>query len=46
MQNAAEGTIKETTYCWPRPGSDEPFEKMTFYTKIGDQICCVGYYKQ
>ena len=24
MQNAAEGTIKETTYWWPRPGSNEP----------------------
>ena len=29
MQNATEGTIKETTYWWPRPGSDEPFEKKT-----------------
>jgi len=42
MQNAAEGTIKETTYWWPRPGSDEPFEKTTYYTKVGDQICGVG----
>ena len=24
MQNATEGTIKETTYWWPRPGADEP----------------------
>ena len=46
MQNATEGTIKETTYWWPRPGSDEPFEKKTFYTKVGDQICGVGYYKE
>ena len=45
MQNATEGTIKETTYWWPRPGADEPFEKETFYTKVGDQICGVGYYK-
>ena len=45
MQNAAEGTIKETTYWWPRPGSDKPLEKTTFYTKAGDQICGVGYYK-
>ena len=44
MENAAEGAIKETTYWWPRPGSDEPFEKTTYYTKIGDQICGVGYY--
>ena len=46
MQNATEGTIKETTYWWPRPGEDEPLEKETFYTKVGDQICGVGYYKQ
>jgi hypothetical protein len=45
MQNATEGTIKETTYWWPRPGSDKPLEKTAFYTKAGDQICAVGYYK-
>ena len=44
MQNAAEGTIKETTYWWPRPGSDEALEKTTYYTKVGDQVCGVGYY--
>jgi hypothetical protein len=46
MQNATEGAIKVTTYWWPRPGSDEPFEKKTFYTKVGDQICGVGYYNE
>ena len=46
VQNATEGTIKETTYWWPRPGSDKPLEKTTFYTKAGDQICGVGYYKE
>jgi hypothetical protein len=46
MQNATEGTIKEVTYWWPRPGSDKPLEKTTFYTKVGDQICSVGYYKE
>ena len=46
MQNATEGTIKETTYWWPRPGADEPFEKNTLYTKVADQICGVGYYKE
>ena len=24
MENAADGAIKETTYWWPRPGSDDP----------------------
>ena len=46
MQNATEGTIKETTYWWPRPGTDKPLEKTSFYTKAGDQICGVGYYKE
>ena len=45
VQTATEGTIKEVTYWWPRPGSDKPLEKTTFYTKTGDQICGVGYYK-
>ena len=45
MQNATEGTIKEVSYWWPRPGSDTPLKKTTFYTKVGDQICSVGYYK-
>jgi Single Cache domain 2 len=44
MQNAAEGTIK--TYWWPRPGSDQAFEKTTYYTKVGDQVCGVGYYME
>ena len=39
MQKATEGTIREVTYWWPRPGSDKPLEKTTFYTKVGDQIC-------
>jgi hypothetical protein len=41
----AEGTINEVTYWWPRPGSDKPLEKTSFFTKVGDQICGVGYYK-
>ena len=45
MQNATEGTVKEVTYWWPRPGTDKPLEKTQFYTKVGDQICGVGYYK-
>ena len=31
---------------WPRPGTTEPLvKKTTYYTKVGDQICAVGYYK-
>jgi single cache domain-containing protein len=46
MQNATEGTIKETTYVWPRHPTGEVREKTVFYTKVGDQICGVGYYKE
>ena len=40
-----EGKIKEVTYNWPKPGSQEPLPKVSFVTKIGDQTCGVGYYK-
>jgi hypothetical protein len=46
MEKATEGTIKEVTYWWPRPGTDKPLEKTSYYTKVGDQICGVGYYKE
>ena len=46
MQNATEGEIKQTTYSWPRPGTDQPLEKTAFYTKVDDQICGVGFYKE
>ena len=46
METAAEGKIQSVTYWWPRPGTETPLEKHTFYTKVGDQNCGVGYYKQ
>jgi Single Cache domain 2 len=46
MRTATEGQIKEVTYFWPRPGSDKPLEKHTFYTKVVGQNCGVGYYKE
>src|SRR6476620_4982710 len=45
MTNAAEGKIKQVSYWWPRPGSDTPLEKHTFYTKVASENCGVGYYK-
>ena len=45
VENATEGAIKQTTYWWPRPGTEVPLEKTAFYTKVGDQICGVGFYK-
>lgn len=46
MQTATEGQIKEITYWWPRPGSMKPLKKHTFYTKVTDQICGVGYWER
>jgi len=37
MQNATEGTIKETTYWWPH---------FPINHEVRDQICGVGYYKE
>lgn len=42
---ANEGTISEVAYMWPRPGTTEPEPKVSFVTKVGDQVCAVGYYK-
>ena len=46
MRTATEGKIDQVTYWWPRPGSDKPMEKHTFYTKVTGQNCGVGYYKE
>ena len=45
MQTATEGKISEVTYWWPRPGSEKPLQKRTFYTKVVGQNCGVGFYK-
>ena len=42
---AMPGEVSEVTYVWTRPGETTPVEKVAFVTKIGDQICAVGYYK-
>jgi hypothetical protein len=45
MKTAIEGKISEIEYKSPRPGSTKEVEKHSFYTKVGDQICGVGYYE-
>ena len=46
MDNATEGEIKQVTYWWPRPGTDTPLEKTSFYTQVEGQNCGVGFYKE
>jgi hypothetical protein len=44
--SAAEGKIAEVSYMWPRPGADTtPVQKVSYVTKVADQICGVGHYK-
>jgi signal transduction histidine kinase len=46
LKVAKEGSYDAVTYYWPRPGADTtPVEKVSFVTKVSDQICGVGYYK-
>ena len=42
---AKEGTILQVSYMWPRPDSTEPVQKISYVTKVDDQVCAVGYYK-
>ena len=42
---AQEGKISEVSYMWPRTGGTDPVQKVSFVTKVGDQVCAVGYYK-
>jgi signal transduction histidine kinase len=44
-KSAQQGKISEVSYMWPRPGTTEPVQKVVFVTKVGDQVCAVGYYK-
>jgi signal transduction histidine kinase len=42
--NASE-EFKIVEYVWPRPGETEPSPKASYYTRVGDQICGVGFYE-
>ncbi len=42
---AREGKVSEVRYMWPKPGSDKPVAKVTYVTKVANQVCGVGYYR-
>lgn len=44
-KTASEGKVSEVGYMWPRPGTTDPVQKVSYVTKVGDQVCAVGYYK-
>ena len=45
MAVAADGTLTAVSYMWVRPGSHTPAAKVSFVTRVADQMCGVGYYK-
>ena len=46
MDAAKEDTFNTVSYLWPRPGADTtPIPKVSFVTRVADQVCGVGYYK-
>lgn len=44
MSVAKEGEFVAVSYMWPKPVSREPVHKVTFVTRVADQMCGVGYY--
>jgi hypothetical protein len=44
-KTAEAGKISEVAYMWTRPGSTDQVQKVSYVTKVGDQVCAVGYYK-
>ncbi|MEI6414879.1 MAG: cache domain-containing protein, partial [Pseudomonadota bacterium] len=42
---AKEGQFAEVPYMWLRPNETTPVPKVVYVTKVGDQVCAVGYYK-
>ena len=45
MGAAHEGKVAQVEYMWPRPGTTDAIAKVSFVTKVADQVCGVGYYK-
>ena len=42
---AQVGKISEVSYMWPKPDGGDPVQKVVYVTKVGDEVCGVGYYK-
>jgi signal transduction histidine kinase len=45
MSAAKEGDVAQVQYVWPQPGTTEVTQKVSFVTKVDDQVCGVGYYQ-
>jgi len=45
MGAARQGEFTAVEYMWPRPGTREPAQKVTFVTRVAGHVCGVGYYR-
>jgi signal transduction histidine kinase len=43
---AQPGKVSEVSYVYKRPGSAVQEPKVSLVTKVGDQVCAVGYYQR
>jgi signal transduction histidine kinase len=43
--DSIEGQITQVSYMFARPSSTEPVQKVSYITRVADQVCGVGYYK-
>jgi signal transduction histidine kinase len=43
---AQPGKIGEVSYLYKRPNTGEQVPKVSLVTKVGRQVCAVGYYKE
>lgn len=44
LDKAVTGSVVEVPYAWPRPSGGDPVKKVSYVTRVGDQVCGVGYY--
>ena len=42
---STEGQVNEVAYSFPRPGTTAPAPKVSYVTRVTDQVCAVGYYR-
>jgi len=45
INKSSGGSVLTVDYNFPKPGTTEPVPKESFVTKVGNQVCGVGYYK-
>ena len=44
-ETAKDNKIGRVTWFRPRPGTTDVLQKVALVTRIGDQVCAVGYYR-